>query len=74
MKITYDPDVDAAYLRFVEGQYECTTVRLTEDVAVNIAPGGRVVGIEVLDASQNLAILRDAPAIELLNLKVRAAG
>ena len=71
MKITYDAQVDAAYLRFVEGDYECTTVRISEDVAINVAPGGKVVGIEVLDASKNLDILRDTPRIELENLRAR---
>ncbi|GAB4324807.1 MAG: hypothetical protein Kow0074_18110 [Candidatus Zixiibacteriota bacterium] len=69
MKITYDPDVDAAYFRFLEGDYECRTVRLSESVAVNIGPGERVVGIEVLDASQNLELLRDAPSVRLENLQ-----
>lgn len=68
MKISYDPKVDAAYLRFLEGDFECTTVQLSEDVAVNIAPGGKVVGIEVLDASENLQILPSAPKIQLENL------
>ena len=71
MRITYDPEVDAAYMRFLEGDYQCTTVRLSEDVAVNIAPGGKVVGMEVLDASKNLAIPRKAPTIELHNLNAQ---
>lgn len=71
MRIQYDPKVDAAYIRFLEGEYECTTVRLSEDVAINIAPGGKVVGIEVLDASENLGIARSAPKVALENL---AAG
>ena len=70
MKITYDPKVDAAYFRFLEGDFQCTTVRISEDVAVNIAPGGKVVGIEVLDASENLKITPEAPNIQLENLKV----
>lgn len=68
MKIEYDPKADAAYFRFLEGEFECTTVQLSEDVAVNIAPGGRVVGIEVLDASENLQIVQSAPKIRLENL------
>lgn len=68
MKISYDPKVDAAYLRFLDGDFECTTVQLSEAVAVNIAPGGKVVGIEVLDASENLQILPSAPRIQLENL------
>ena len=68
MKLSYDPEVDAAYVRFLDGAYECTTVRLSEDVAVNIAAGGKVVGIEILDASVNLDLIRSAPKIVLENL------
>ena len=68
MRIHYDPEVDAAYVRFLDGAYECTTVRLSEDVAVNIAAGGKVVGIEILDASVNLDLIRSAPKIVLENL------
>jgi len=68
MTITYDPEVDAAYIRFLNGDHECTTVRISEQVAVNIAPGGKVVGIEVLDASENLEIVPGSPRIHLQNL------
>jgi uncharacterized protein YuzE len=51
MRITYDPQVDALYIRLLEGEFEVTTQRLTEDVAVNYAPDGRIVGIEILSAS-----------------------
>jgi uncharacterized protein YuzE len=51
LKISYDPQVDALYIRFVDDSAEVTTQRLSEDVALNYAPDGRVVGIEILDAS-----------------------
>lgn len=51
MKVAYDPQVDALYIRLVEGPIQVTTQRLTEDVAVNYGPDGRIVGIEILDAS-----------------------
>jgi uncharacterized protein YuzE len=54
MKITYDPQVDALYIRLLDGAFEVTTHRLSEDVAVNYAPDGRIVGIEVLDASTSV--------------------
>jgi uncharacterized protein YuzE len=54
MKITYDPEVDALYIRLVEGSCEVTTHRFTEEVAINCAPDGQVVGIEVLDASTSV--------------------
>ena len=67
MKITYDPQVNAAYIRFKTGRFQVTTHRLTEDVAVNYAPDGSVIGIEVLDASKYLMKHR-RPQVELENL------
>ena len=40
MRITYDPQVDALYIRFVDEPVEVITHRLSEDVAVNYAPMG----------------------------------
>ena len=54
MKITYDPQVDALYIRLIDGAHEVTTQRLSEEVAVNYAPDGRIVGIEILDASTSV--------------------
>jgi len=54
MKISYDPEVDALYIRFVEGPVECAVLQINDRVAINVGPGERVVGIEVLDASQEL--------------------
>ena len=54
MKISYDPKVDALYIRFVEGPMECEVLQINDRVAINLGPGERVVGIEVLDASQEL--------------------
>lgn len=68
MKITYDPKVDAAYIRFKSGKFEVTTQRLTEDVAVNYAPDGSIIGIEVLDASRYL-VKHHRPQVELENLQ-----
>jgi uncharacterized protein YuzE len=59
MRITYDPTVDALYIRLVEGQVQCEVVRLNDRVAVNIGPGEQVVGIEVLDASELLEGLQE---------------
>ena len=51
MKISYDPEIDALYIRLVEGPHECRTVRLNEDIELNIGEDERLIGIEVLDAS-----------------------
>ena len=69
MKITYDPSVDAAYIYFKEGGEQVTTVRLTEDIAVDFGPGEEIFGIEILVASRHLGLKPDAPSIRLENLK-----
>jgi len=68
MKIIYDPKVDAAYIRLKNGKFEVITQRLTEDIAINYAPDGSVVGIEILDASKYF-LKHKQPQVELENLQ-----
>ena len=69
MKITYDPEVDAAYIRFVEGPVQVTTHRLSEGIALNYGPVGEVVGIEILSAREYLKFSNHILEIQLENLK-----
>ena len=69
MKVHYDPEVDALYISFKKGLTQVTTIRLSEDVAVDIGPGEELAGIEVLDASSHLGIDRSKPEITLENLQ-----
>lgn len=64
MKINYDPQADALYISFKKGPVEVTTIRLTEDVAINFGPGEKVVGIEILDASQYVGTLPEESELE----------
>lgn len=48
MRITYDSEVDALYIRFIETTV--TTQHLAEGIAVDYAEDGRIAGIEILDA------------------------
>jgi len=59
MKISYDPTVDALYIRFIEGPVECEVIRINDRVAINIGPEEQVVGLEVLDASTTLTGLEN---------------
>ncbi len=67
MKISYDPTVDALYIRLVEEDVECEVIRLNEQVAVNVGPEEQVVGIEVLDAREVLPGFANQP-VHLENL------
>lgn len=68
MKIKYDPEVDAAYILFKEDITQVTTIRITEDIAIDFGPHEKIVGIEILDASEHLNIVKESPKIELENL------
>lgn len=68
MKIKYDPEVDAAYISFKKGPVQVTTIRLSEDVAVDLGPNEEIVGIEILDASERLGFEKGRPLIELENI------
>ena len=69
MKISYDPAVDALYIRLVEGQVQCEVIRLNDSVSVNIGPEEQVVGIEILDASEVLPGLKGG-RVQIENLEV----
>jgi uncharacterized protein YuzE len=64
MKISYDSEIDAVYIRLIEGKHECRIVRLNDEVALNIGADEKLVGIEILDAREVLA------AAKTLNLSV----
>ncbi len=70
MKIKYDPEVDAAYISFKKGPTQVTTIRLSEDVAIDLGPNEELVGIEILDASEQLGFEKGRPAIELENIEI----
>jgi len=68
MKISYDPEIDALYIRLREGKHECRSVRLSEAVALNIGAGEKLIGIEILDAKSVLGPAK-TPAVMLEGLK-----
>ena len=68
MKISYDAEIDALYIRLLEGKHECRSVRLSEEVALNIGAGEKLVGIEILDARSVLGPDK-IPAVMLEGLK-----
>jgi uncharacterized protein YuzE len=68
MKISYDSEIDALYIRLIEGEHECRTVRLNDDVALNIGANETLVGIEILDAKAVLAAGK-IPKLSVENLK-----
>ncbi len=57
MQLSYDPRRNIAYLRLREpAGIEVDTVRLSDEVNVDIAPDGSVYGIELLNAKAQLGV------------------
>jgi len=54
MKLTYDPRYNIAYIRLHEKKVEVETVRVSDEMNVDIAPDGTVYGIELLNANEQL--------------------
>lgn len=67
MTITYDKQVDALYIRLLEGKHQCRVVRLSDDIALDFTGGEQLVGIEVLGASR-LFENPEFPTIDLQDL------
>jgi len=54
MKLTYDPRYNIAYIRLRDKATDVETVRLSDQLCVDIAPDGKVYGIELLNANEQL--------------------
>lgn len=69
MKIKYDPQIDALYISFKKEPTQVTTLHFSEDVAIDLGPHEEIVGIEILGASDHVALERLNPKVLLENLK-----
>jgi len=54
MKLTYDPKHNIAYLRLHEKKAPVDTIRVSDELNVDLAPDGTVYGIELLNANVQL--------------------
>ncbi|TKS62363.1 MAG: hypothetical protein EWM73_02551 [Nitrospira sp.] len=61
VKISYDDRTDLLYLRFDERKQDVENKRVTDDVVLDIGAGGKIIGIEILDASLHLDLDRLLP-------------
>ncbi len=54
MELTYDPGRNVAYIRLHRKTTEVETIRVSDELNVDIAPDGTVYGIELLNANEQL--------------------
>lgn len=65
MKLSYDPQYNIAYLRFHEKTDQVTTIKISDEMNIDVAPDGTVYGIELLNANEQLAEDHGALILEL---------
>ena len=71
MKIEYDNEIDALYIRLQEKDVE-RTVEITEGVNIDLDESGKLIGLEVLDAADRYS-MTDIFNISIENLILEKA-
>lgn len=57
MNLTYDPRYNIAYITFKDKPVQVETIRISEDLNIDMTPDGTVYGIELLNANEQLKYL-----------------
>jgi uncharacterized protein YuzE len=55
MDITYDPRYNIAYIRFRQKRKNVETRQISAEINIDISPDGKIYGIELLNAREQLA-------------------
>ena len=54
MRFTYDPKFNIAYLKFQEKSAEVNTLKVSEELNIDLTPDGTIYGIELLNANEQI--------------------
>lgn len=54
MKLTYDSRYNIAYLKLLEKSAEVETIKISDQLNIDMAPNGKIFGIELLNANEQL--------------------
>ncbi len=55
MKLSYDPKYNSAYIQLHEKTRPVTTLKISDEANIDLAPDGTVYGIELVNANAPLA-------------------
>jgi uncharacterized protein YuzE len=67
MKISYDPQYNIAYIMLKEKTAKVNSIKISEEMVIDIADDGSVYGVELLNANEQLNNSHDG-TIEFINL------
>jgi uncharacterized protein YuzE len=56
MKLSYDPRYNIAYIQLREKLAEVETIRISDELNIDLSPDGKIYGIELLNANEQLKI------------------
>ena len=70
MDLTYDSEFNIAYIRLRRKRAKVTTISVCEELNVDIGPDGRIYGIELLNANEQLGSQR----VKTLVVRNRRSG
>jgi len=59
MKLSYDSKYNIAYIKFKDKTEQVETIHLSDEVNIDLTPDGKIYGIELLNANEQLQILKD---------------
>lgn len=54
MKFTYDPRYNVGYIRFKTKKADAESIKLSDELVIDLAPDGTVYGIELLNANDQM--------------------
>jgi len=66
LRLTYDPRYNIAYIRLHEKTTEVETIKIGEEINIDLAPDGTIYGIELLNANEQLK-KEDAGRLYVIN-------
>jgi len=64
MKLSYDPRYNIAYIGLRTKTEEVETLRISDELHIDIGPYGKLYGIELLNANQQL---KQEPGLTIVN-------
>lgn len=64
MKLTFDPRHNIAYIRLAEPATGVETVRISDDLNIDLSPDGKIYGFELLNANEQLHSLLGKLVVE----------
>ena len=66
MKFSYDPRHNIAYLKFHEKLDQVGTIKISDDLNIDLSSDGTIFGIELLNANEQLKD-KDANELKVIN-------